>query len=98
MSCAKKKVLCFLISKDLEVFIGENNCLNPQPTCPREPGEGYEKCKSICQQTAHAEVNAIAVAGAKARGAKAFILHKRVCCDCQSSLDEAGVDSVTLVS
>jgi deoxycytidylate deaminase len=97
MSCAKKKVLCFLISEDLEVFIGENNCLNPQPACPREQGEGYEKCKTICQQTAHAEVNAIAKAGAKARGAKALVLHKRVCCDCQDALDSAGVKSVTLV-
>jgi len=97
MSCAKKKVLCFLISEDFEVFIGENNCLNPQPACPREHGEGYEKCKTICQQTAHAEVNAIALAGAKARGADAYVLHKRVCCDCQNALDSAGVKSVTLV-
>lgn len=97
MTCAKKKVLCFLVSEDLEMFIGENTCLNPQPVCPRELGEGYEKCKTICQQTAHAEVNAIAQAGDKARGSKAFVLHKRVCCDCQVALEKAGVKSVTLV-
>lgn len=36
-----------------------NACLNPQPVCPREAGEGYDKCTSVCEQPGHAEVDAI---------------------------------------
>jgi deoxycytidylate deaminase len=97
MSCAKKKVICLLVTEDHSIFVCSNDCQNPQETCPREPGEGYEKCKSICQQPHHAEVDAIMKAGDKARGAMAFITHHRVCCDCQKSLEEAGVKSVSLV-
>ncbi len=56
MSCAKKRVQCVLIAEDGEVFVGENWCNNPQQTCPREPGEGYDKCTHICKQNAHAEI------------------------------------------
>ena len=45
MTCAKAKVRC-LIVKGGRIFEGTNDCLNPQTTCPREPGEDYTKCKT----------------------------------------------------
>ena len=97
MTCAKKKVICFLVAEDGSIFTGSNDCQNPQATCPRKPWEGYEKCNSICKQKHHAEIDALQKAGDKARGAKVYVVHKRVCPDCQKALDAAGVHSVSLV-
>jgi deoxycytidylate deaminase len=97
MTCAKKKVTCFLVAEDGSIFIGSNNCNNPQGTCPRKPWEGYEKCKSICDQPMHAEIDALNKAGDKAKNAKVFVVHHRVCHECRTALDKAGVHSVTLV-
>ena len=99
MSCAKKRVQCVLIAKDGEVFIGENWCNEPQSECPRLPGEGYEKCKSICRQHSHAEVEAIELAGRKTRGAVAYLInHHHYCRDCQIALFDAGVSALKRVS
>lgn len=89
--CAKVRVRCTLIAADGRVWVGENDCRNPQPVCPREPGEGYAKCKSICDQPGHAEEMALAQAGEAARGAVAYVEHKRVCAGCQAALAAAGV-------
>jgi hypothetical protein len=59
MTCAKTIVTAVLTCADGQRFTGTNYCQNPQATCPREPGEGYEKCGTICQQPYHAEVCAI---------------------------------------
>jgi len=98
VSCAKKRVQCVLIAKDGEVFIGENWCNNPQEVCPREPGEGYQKCKDICKQPAHAEVEAVQLAGSKAKGATAYLVnHHHYCRECQVALFDAGVESLKRV-
>jgi deoxycytidylate deaminase len=98
MSCAKKRVQCVLIAKDGDVFVGENWCNSPQVSCPREPGEGYQKCKDVCDQNAHAEVEAIQLAGMKARGATAYLInHHHYCRDCQVALFDAGVESLKRV-
>lgn len=39
--------------------MGENHCYTPQEICPRKDGEGYEKCKSVCNQPGHAEEQAL---------------------------------------
>jgi len=92
MSCAKKRVQCVLVSKEGLVFVGENWCNNPQEKCPREAGEGYEKCRSICKQNAHAEVEAIRLAGNYVKGATAYLInHHHYCRDCQIALFDAGV-------
>lgn len=95
--CAKTTVKCTLVTTTGEHIIGENWCDNPQPTCPRQVGEGYEKCKTICKQRGHAEAEAVLVAGDKARGAKAFIEgHTHACMDCQHTLFDAGVVSISV--
>ncbi|MEN9316084.1 MAG: hypothetical protein RIS35_2477 [Pseudomonadota bacterium] len=95
MTCAKKRVVVYLYSKDGRVFVGENDCANPQPVCPREPGEGYDKCRTICRQTGHAETNALHQAGDAARGATALLVgHHHYCRECQRALFDAGVSSL----
>jgi pyrimidine deaminase RibD-like protein len=50
------------------------------------------KCTTVCQQQGHAEVQALRLAGAKARGATAVITgHTYACRECQEALFSAGV-------
>ena len=90
--CAKKEVGCVIVAPDGQRFAGANLCFNPQDVCPREPGEGYEKCRSICQQDGHAEMDALRRAGSAAKGATAWVYgHTHACRDCQEALYGAGV-------
>lgn len=90
--CAKRRVICDIVTDDGETFTGENDCANPQPVCPREPGEGYEKCAAICGQAGHAEIEAIRKAGAKAAGAVAVLTgHYWICEPCGAALRDAGI-------
>ena len=95
MTCAKKNVICYLFSEDGRVFEGTNACRNPQTTCPREPGEGYEKCTTICDQVGHAEMVALDAAGDAANGSTALLVgHHHYCRACQEALFAAGVKSL----
>lgn len=97
--CAKKAVRFTLVTRGGLRFIGTNECRNPQTTCSRLPGEGYEKCRSICAQPAHAEVAALERAGRRAMGAIGFLEGiDHVCPECQAALDAAGVRSVVFGS
>jgi hypothetical protein len=104
MTCAKQVVKAILTTKDGEVFHGENSCENPQKECPRDllgykSGEGYELCKSICNQGSHAEVGAIKKAGVKAKGASIILIgHSYACDDCKSKALSAGVLSIGIQS
>jgi deoxycytidylate deaminase len=94
MTCAKKQVHC-TIHTAMGAVYGNNDCANPQPVCPREPGEGYEKCKSICQQAGHAEEMALLHAKQRdfdVKGATAVLYgHSHYCRKCQEALFDAGV-------
>jgi deoxycytidylate deaminase len=95
--CAKQTVRCTLVTPDGEHIPGENWCANPQPTCPRDPGEGYEKCRSVCAQEGHAEQVAVRLAGDRAKGARAYIEgHTYACMNCQHALFAAGVVSLSI--
>lgn len=97
MTCAKVVVTCTLIATDGERFVGRNDCANPQPTCPRLPGEDYAKCVNICRQAGHAEEVAVKLAGAKADGATAYVEgHHRICENCFDVLYRAKVFAATL--
>jgi deoxycytidylate deaminase len=97
VTCAKKVVRCVIISPSGRAYEGENWCDEPQEVCPREPGEGYEKCKSICHQTNHAEINALFAAGTDANGATAFLHgHHHYCKACQLALFSAGIKSLAV--
>lgn len=97
MTCAKTVVICDIVTAMGRVFTGSNACEQPQQTCPRLPGEGYEKCVSICQQPGHAEIMALREAGIHAKGAKAYIYGiGHVCRECQEALYDAGVESISV--
>lgn len=103
--CAKQSVMCTII--DLLTgarYVGTNYCLNPQGQCPRKDlpsGKGYEMCREICEQPAHAEVNAAHAAMKGNRGrltqAIAYVEGHTYSCDrCLKVLEEAGVGQVII--
>lgn len=95
--CAKVTVRCTLVAADGGRIVGTNYCRNPQQVCPRAPGEGYEKCTSICDQAGHAEAVAVALAGTRARGTRAYLeCHTYACMACQHALFGAGVVSFSV--
>lgn len=99
MTCAKVVVTCTIIARDGSRFVGRNDCAKPQPACPRLPGEGYEKCNSVCEQSGHAEEVALALAGDKSVGAVAYVEgHHRICENCESVLGKASVSAAHLAS
>lgn len=90
--CAKKRVVCTLVHPEHGRWVGTNDVRRPQDRCPREPGEGYGPCILVCDQPAHAEVDALKQAGDRAKGAVAYLEGiGRVCSDCQQALAQAGV-------
>ena len=99
--CAKRHVECWIRTADnSSVFYGSNECEHPQAACPRLPGEGYSKCKTICGQTAHAEVMALRAAAkacvSVAGGTASIIGHYRLCDDCAAAMKMMGIAFVTL--
>lgn len=103
--CAKRRVMCIIYPVGTAPIIAENDCANPQPVCPRAPGEGYEKCKTICQQSGHAEINALRLAeewtgniGHSVAGGRAVINgHYWICEPCGKALRDAGISEVSIV-
>jgi deoxycytidylate deaminase len=94
MTCAKVVVTAELHLPDGSVWIGSNRCYKPQDSCLRVQGEGYDKCKSICEQPFHAEVDAMTTAeryGKTLDGGKMIVYHKRVCDSCQEAMALCGV-------
>lgn len=93
--CAKQTVTATIVALDGHMFVGTNHCNNPQAVCPRSDlpsGVGYEMCRDICDQPAHAEVNAIMAAGEKAKGATIYLEgHTYFCCDCKKKIEQSGI-------
>ena len=90
--CAKTRVFCEITATTGDVFVGENWCANPQPVCPRGPGEDYTKCATVCQQEGHAEAVAVRLAGDEANGATAMLRgHTYACRACQEAMFGAGI-------
>lgn len=95
--CAKRQIECVITSLDGQRFTGRNDCANPQAICPRAPGEDYAKCRSICDQAGHAEIEAIKGAEASTVGASAVLYgHYWMCEPCGRALREAGVRAITV--
>ncbi|OQB40865.1 MAG: hypothetical protein BWY04_01184 [candidate division CPR1 bacterium ADurb.Bin160] len=90
--CAKRHVIAVVIGSNGKPYFGHNMCLNPQKECPRINGEGYDKCKSICNQPHHAEPMAILQAGEYAKGGIIMVINQdRICDNCQKIIKEAGI-------
>lgn len=100
--CAKQQVFCTLVHPDGRRWVGTNHCRTPQHVCPRADmpsGQGYELCKSVCNQKGHAEIVALRMAGANARGCIAYVEgHTYACESCRKALEDAGVLGVSIGS
>lgn len=98
--CAKRVVTATVIAPNGDKFTGTNHCLAPQPACPRAGMPrytGYTLCRSICQQPAHAEVNALLAAGSHARGATMVVEGiDHICDDCMRRMIYAGIASLVV--
>lgn len=98
--CVKQRVIATIVTADGQRFTGENDCANPQQTCPRagmKTGEGYELCKSICRQTGHAEINALALCWEHAKGSTIYIQgHTYACDDCRRACLIAGIKEIVI--
>lgn len=93
--CARRRVQCTIRLPGGHTVVGENSCESPQEACPREPGEGYEKCRTVCKQVGHAELMALSLAeleGFSVAGSSAVVRgHSYACKECQEALFGAGV-------
>lgn len=102
MTCAKQRVVATIVTPDGFTYVGENLCENPQTVCPRDAagyktGEGYELCKSICNQGSHAEVAAINLAGDACSGSTLYLTgHTYACDSCKSAAFGAGISSIVI--
>ena len=95
--CVKTTVKCVIITNNNKIFTGSNYCNNPQEKCPRDIGEDYTKCKTICKQEGHAEMVTLKKAGNNAKGSNVYIEgHDHYCRDCQIALFKAGVKSLSI--
>lgn len=99
--CVKQTVTATIVTVDGARFVGTNHCLAPQATCARAglaTGVGYHLCREICQQPAHAEVNAaIAAAGHDIRGATLYLEgHTYACEPCKETARSYGVYQIVI--
>ena len=89
MTCAKVRVFAILLTTDGKTYTGSNDVLDRQLVCPREPGEDYAKCLSICRQPGHAEMVAITQAinrGSPIRHGKIFVFGNTPCTGCMEAM------------
>lgn len=101
--CVKRPVSAVVTLKDGRILIGGNFCTNSQPTCPRLPGEGYEKCYTVCGQLGHAEQVAIRLivreqftGTAASQIASVDVYNHTGPCDaCKRMLAAFGIDKIT---
>jgi deoxycytidylate deaminase len=98
--CAKQTVVATIVTPDGRRFVGTNYCENAQQVCPRAgmpTGQGYKLCRDVCRQPAHAEVNALASAGAAAAGATLYLQgHTYACASCLACCESAGIVEVII--
>ena len=97
--CTKQTTVAVIINNG-EFWVGTNSCDCPQKVCPREgmkTGEGYNLCKDVCKQKAHAEIDACLKAGKKARGGTLYLMGHTYCCDeCKKVMKEYGIKKVVI--
>jgi len=92
--CAKRHVIA-IIERKGNFYVGSDWCHNPQEKCPRLPGEDYTKCKTICDQDGHAELDAIKNAKGDTKGGIMYLIGHDHCCDpCLAAMKKAGIETV----
>lgn len=98
--CVKQSVKALIVTPDGQEVFGSNAINNDVEVCPRvtegcKTGEGYELCKSVCDQNEHAEVTAIQnaqKAGVNIVGATLYLTgHTYFCDNCTNNMRKAGI-------
>jgi hypothetical protein len=96
--CLKQTVTATIVALDGSRYQATNHVLAPQSVCPRAglaTGVGYELCRDICRQPAHAEINALDLAGDACRGGTLYLTgHTYACEPCKDAARRAGVTIV----
>ena len=103
VQCSKQVVRATVRTPSGMHFIATNHATRvPSGGCPRAgmpTGQGYDLCRSICGQEDHAEVNALRLAGKKARGSTLYIEgHTYACEECLRAAEAAGIVDVVIGS
>ena len=98
-ACYKREACAVIVDTNGKIAVGQNLIYAEGVTeCPRTEGEGYEKCKSICNQAGHAETEAIKQAklrNLELNGANLYLTgHYRICDDCKSACDNEGINVI----
>jgi deoxycytidylate deaminase len=104
--CIKQSVYVMIETKCGTEIFGSNKMLNTEiRECPRDlqgyvSGAGYHLCKEICNQNAHAEVDAINTAkemGIDLTDSKLSLFGHTYCCDnCVSNMISNGITKVDI--
>lgn len=106
LPCIKQSVYAMIKTVDGKMVFGTNKMLNNITICPREvegyaTGTGYHLCKEVCNQNAHAEVDAIQNAHKKDMniiGSVLTLVGHTYCCDnCIQVMKENGIASVHII-
>ena len=101
--CAKRHVVAVLIPQDSlypKYYIDYNSCKTPQEICPRHENEDYTKCKTICNQKGHAEINVLnqALDDKRTKGSLIILMGHTYCCNnCLDEMKKAGVQNVIVM-
>jgi len=89
--CAKTEVVA-IVTDGKTKSVGFNWCSSPVQKCPRLEGEGYEKCKSVCKQNAHAEIEALNnFKGDRSKATLYIHGHHRICEECKKAAGDIPV-------
>lgn len=98
--CVKQTVVATVVDIKGRHFVGTNHCMRPQATCARAgmpSGGGYHLCREVCQQPAHAEINAINLAGKATIGATLYLQgHTYACESCTDAARRAGISEIII--
>lgn len=98
--CKKQIVTATIVTADGRRFVGTNDCETPQEVCPRADmpsGVGYELCKSVCNQTGHAEINALRAAGPGLSDATLYLEGHTYACDhCKEMCKSCGIKEIII--
>ena len=97
--CFKREVAAVIVDKNGRIAVGQNLIYNDKVfECPRDKGEGYEKCISICNQRGHAETEAIKEGiklGLELENANLYLMgNHRICDDCSNECKKHNINVI----
>lgn len=98
--CNKQTTVAVIMKDKKLISIGTNYVLNKQKECPRKDmpsGQGYELCKTICSQAAHAEVCVCEMGWEYCKGATLYLIgHTYACDNCISVMKKYGIKELVI--